>query len=107
MLACLAYWQRAIASKPSTAVKAYILGGLAWFAIPFGFATTLGLAAVALVDHPSFPTYPQVPSPQEISSGLASAFATSALLGKSGAAALLITLFVSWPTGMYILSRSS
>lgn len=34
-----AYWQRAIASKPTTAVKAYILGGLAWFAIPFGFAS--------------------------------------------------------------------
>ena len=91
----IAYWQRAIASKPSTAVKAYILGGLAWFAIPFGFATTLGLAAVALADHPSFPTYPQIPSPEDISAGLAFALATSALLGKSGAAVLLITLFVS------------
>ncbi|CAM1508939.1 Fc.00g026780.m01.CDS01 [Cosmosporella sp. VM-42] len=90
-----AYWQRAIASKPSTAVRAYILGGLAWFAIPFGFATTLGLAAVALTDHPSFPTYPRAPTAEEISSGLASAFATSALLGKSGAAALLITLFMA------------
>lgn len=26
-----AYWQRAIASKPETSVKAYILGGLAWY----------------------------------------------------------------------------
>ena len=26
-----AYWQRAIASRPTTAVRAYILGGLAWF----------------------------------------------------------------------------
>ena len=25
-----AYWQRAIASRPTTAVRAYILGGLAW-----------------------------------------------------------------------------
>jgi Na+/proline symporter len=31
-----AYWQRAIASRPTTAVRAYLLGGLAWFAIPFG-----------------------------------------------------------------------
>lgn len=31
-----AYWQRAIASRPTTAVRAYILGGMAWFAIPFG-----------------------------------------------------------------------
>ena len=32
-----AYWQRAIASRPTTAVRAYLLGGVAWFAIPFGF----------------------------------------------------------------------
>jgi urea-proton symporter len=90
-----AYWQRAIASRPSTAVRAYILGGLAWFAIPFGFATTLGLAAVALTDSPSFPTYPEVPTRSQISSGLASAFSASAVLGTGGAAALLITLFMA------------
>ena len=27
-----AYWQRAIASKPASTVKAYLLGGLAWCA---------------------------------------------------------------------------
>lgn len=26
-----AYWQRAIASRPATTVKAYLLGGLAWY----------------------------------------------------------------------------
>ncbi|KAK4554155.1 hypothetical protein LTR86_008682 [Recurvomyces mirabilis] len=90
-----AYWQRAIASKPTTAVKAYIMGGLAWFAIPFGFSTTLGLAAVALVDNPRFPTYPAVPTKSDISAGLAAAFSASALLGKSGAMALLIVLFMA------------
>lgn len=90
-----AYWQRAIASRPETAVKAYILGGIAWFAIPFGFATTLGLAAVALTDNPVFPTYPTVPTSADISAGLASAYAASALLGTSGAVALLITLFMA------------
>lgn len=90
-----AYWQRAIASRPTTAVRAYILGGLAWFAIPFGFATTLGLAAVALTDHPSFPTYPNIMSQAEVTAGLASPFAATALLGKSGAVALLIVLFMA------------
>jgi urea-proton symporter len=90
-----AYWQRAIASRPTTAVKAYLLGGLAWFAIPFGFSTTLGLAAAALVDNPSFPTYPNVPTDGDISSGLAAAYAASALLGKGGAVALLIVLFMA------------
>jgi hypothetical protein len=90
-----AYWQRAIASRPTTAVRAYILGGLAWFAIPFGFATTLGLASAALVDNPAYPTYPNAPSSSQISAGLASAFAASTLLGKGGAVALLITLFMA------------
>lgn len=90
-----AYWQRAIASRPSTAVRAYILGGLAWFAIPFGFSTTLGLAAVALTNNPRFPTYPNAPSESQISAGLAAAFSASTLLGKSGAVALLIVLFMA------------
>ncbi|KAJ7192584.1 solute symporter family transporter [Mycena pura] len=100
-----AYWQRAIASRPTTAwvffrartplVRAYLLGGVAWFAIPFGFATTLGLAAVALADHPSFPTYPNPLSPSQITAGLASPLAASALLGKGGAVALLIVLFMA------------
>jgi hypothetical protein len=90
-----AYWQRAIASRPTTAVRAYILGGMAWFAIPFGFATTLGLAAVALTDNPAFPTYPNPPTSDQISAGLAAAFSASALLGKHGAVALLITLFMA------------
>lgn len=90
-----AYWQRAIASRPTTAVKAYVMGGLAWFAIPFGFATTLGLAAVALADHPQFPTYPNLPTESDISAGLASAFSASALLGTHGAVALLLSLFLA------------
>lgn len=41
------YWQRAIAARPKAAAGGFIIGGLAWFAIPFTLATTLGLAAVA------------------------------------------------------------
>lgn len=89
------YWQRAIASRPKTAVQGYTLGGFAWFAVPFGFATTLGLAAVALTDNPRFPTYPNPMSASQVSSGLASAFGAAALLGKSGSVALLITLFMA------------
>ena len=90
-----AYWQRAIASRPTTAVRAYILGGLAWYAIPFGFATTLGLAAVALTDSPTFPTYPNSMTQAQISAGLSAPFAATALLGTGGAVALLIVLFMA------------
>ncbi|KAJ6551826.1 urea transporter [Mycena capillaripes] len=86
-----AYFQRAIASRPSTTVKAYLVGGLAWFAIPFTLATTLGLAAVALRGDPAM----RVLSPADVSAGLPAAAAASALLGKSGAAALLVLLFLA------------
>ncbi|KAJ6480136.1 urea transporter [Mycena sanguinolenta] len=86
-----AYFQRAIASRPSTTVKGYLLGGLAWFAIPFTFATTLGLAAVALRGDPAM----RVLTPADVSAGLPAAAAASALLGKSGAAALLVLLFLA------------
>lgn len=69
--------------------------GFAWFAIPFGFATTLGLAAVALTDNPKFPTYPNPMTASQVSSGLSAPFGAAALLGKNGAIALLITLFMA------------
>ncbi|TVY21502.1 Urea active transporter [Lachnellula arida] len=46
------YWQRAIASRPETSVKASIFGGTAWYGIPFGFATAMGLGCAALRSLP-------------------------------------------------------
>ena len=86
-----AYWQRAIASRPASTVKAYLLGGLAWFAIPFTFATTLGLAAVALRGDPDM----KVLTPADVSAGLPAAAAAAALLGKAGASAILVLLFLA------------
>lgn len=102
-----AYWQRAIASRPSTTVKAYLIGGLAWFAIPFVFSTTLGLSAVAFSAVPAANSSSQDPlsssfipllaplSQDAISAGLPASLAAATLLGKSGAAALLIVLFLA------------
>ncbi|TBU55536.1 urea transporter [Dichomitus squalens] len=86
-----AYWQRAIASRPATCVKAYLLGGLAWFAIPFMFSTTLGLAAVALRGDPDM----RILSAADVSAGLPAPAAAAAILGKGGAAALLVVLFLA------------
>ena len=71
-----AYWQRAIASRPSTTVKAYLIGGLAWFAIPFTFATSLGLAAVALKGTPGM----RVLTPDDVVAGLPAAAAARYVL---------------------------
>ncbi|EIN04744.1 urea transporter [Punctularia strigosozonata HHB-11173 SS5] len=86
-----AYWQRAIASRPASTVKAYLLGGLAWFAIPFTFATTLGLAAVALRGDPAMPTL----SAADVSAGLPASAAAGALLNKAGAGILLVLLYLA------------
>lgn len=81
-----AYWQKAIAARPRSAVKGFIMGGLAWFAIPFTLATTLGLAAIAIDLYLS---------PEQIQSGLVAPTAASFILGDTGAILLLTVLFTA------------
>ena len=61
------------------------------FAIPFMFSTTLGLAAVALRGDPAM----RILLPKDVSAGLPAPSAAAALLGKSGAAAVLVVLFLA------------
>ena len=42
------YWQCAVAAKPSQGVWGFLAGGLVWFGVPFCFASTMGLAYLAL-----------------------------------------------------------
>lgn len=87
-----AYWQRAIASRPQTSVRAFLWGGLAWFAIPCAIATSLGLASVALAHGPS----PMISlSAAEVGEGLPAVKAAAALMGQSGAVAMLVLLFLA------------
>ena len=51
---------QAIASRPDTTTKGYMLGGLSWFAIPWAFGTVMGLSCRALMTNPNFPTFPYV-----------------------------------------------
>ena len=90
-----AYWQRAIASRPETSVKAYIFGGMAWYGIPFGFATAMGLGCAALTSSPSFPTYPDPLSASQNGAGLSSPATAIALFGKGGAGLMLLLLFMA------------
>ncbi|KAI0099857.1 Na+/solute symporter [Nemania sp. FL0031] len=87
------YYNKAIAASPVHALPGYILGGLAWFAIPWLTATTMGLSALALEDMPAFPTFPRRMTEDEISSGLVLPYAAVALLGKGGAVATLLIVF--------------
>jgi len=80
------YWQSAIAARPASAHKGYLLGGLVWFTIPMALATSLGLAANALnVELTS----------DEAGSGLAPPAAAIVLLGQSGGVLIIIMLFMA------------
>ncbi|KAK9458739.1 uncharacterized protein V1516DRAFT_697433 [Lipomyces oligophaga] len=85
----------AIAASPAAALPGYVLGGIAWFAIPWLCATTMGLTALALESNPSFPTYPNRMDPADVSAGLTLPYAAVALLGKGGAVASLLLIFMA------------
>ncbi|MFB5647430.1 MAG: sodium:solute symporter family protein, partial [Candidatus Nitrosomaritimum yanchengensis] len=80
------YWQKAIASRSKSATGGFILGGLAWFAIPFVLATSLGLAAIAtgvtLTEN-------------EIGLGLVAPTTATNLMGDVGAILILTILFTA------------
>lgn len=89
------YYNKAIAASPVHALPGYILGGLSWFAIPWLTATTMGLSALALESNPRFPTYPDRMSEADVSAGLVLPYAAVALLGKGGAIATLLIVFMA------------
>ena len=80
------YWQSAIAAKPTSAARGYLLGGLCWFAIPFSLATSLGLASTALM----LPI-----TSDEAGSGLVPPAVATHLMGDAGSVLILIMLFMA------------
>ncbi|KAK5134684.1 hypothetical protein LTR08_006199 [Meristemomyces frigidus] len=94
------YYNKAIAASPVHALPGYIAGGLSWFAIPWLCATTMGLSALALETNPVFPTYPNRMAPEDVSAGLVLPNAAVALLGKGGAAATLLLIFMAVTSAM-------
>ncbi|SNX84345.1 probable DUR3 - Urea permease [Melanopsichium pennsylvanicum] len=90
------FHQKGVAAMPEAAFPGYLIGGLAWFSIPFCLATTAGLAALALeTTYPGFPTYPNRIPQADVSAGLVLPYAAQALLGKGGSAAVLLLMFMS------------
>lgn len=89
------YANKAIAASPVDALPGYVMGGLSWFAIPWLCATTMGLAALALEGNPIFPTYPNRMPHADVSAGLVLPNAAVALLGKGGAGATLLLIFMA------------
>lgn len=71
------------------------MGGLSWFAIPWLTATTMGLSALALETNPVFPSFPSRMADADVTAGLVLPDAAVALLGKGGAAATLLLIFMA------------
>ncbi|KAI4254537.1 MAG: hypothetical protein LQ352_003045 [Teloschistes flavicans] len=89
------YYNKAIAASPIHALPGYVMGGLSWFAIPWLAATTMGLSALALESNPVFPTYPSRMPSADVTAGLVLPNAAVAMLGKGGAAATLLLIFMA------------
>ncbi|KAK9803818.1 hypothetical protein WJX73_003159 [Symbiochloris irregularis] len=81
-----AYWQSAIAARPSAAYKGYIIGGLLWLAIPLGLGNALGLGVRAL-DLPV--------TPLESGSGLTPPAVAEVILGKFGTILIIIMILMA------------
>jgi len=80
------YWQSAIAAKPTSTHKGYLLGGLVWFTIPFALATSLGLAGIAM----------QLPiTNAEAGSGLVPPAVATHLFGSGGSIMMTVMLFMA------------
>ncbi|KAL3472385.1 Sodium:solute symporter family-domain-containing protein [Aspergillus californicus] len=89
------FWQKGFSADVAAAVPGYIIGGNAYFAIPFTFGTVVGLGALVLEQTPSWPTYPRRMTDAEVSGGLVLPYTASAVAGQGGAAAILLILFMA------------
>merc|ERR1712018_692112 len=86
-----AYWQSSVAAKPLQGVWGFIAGGLCWFAIPFGLATTMGLAYLGLSSAQGAPLL----TDQDISAGLTAPLVAQKLLGSTGEYAILFLILMA------------
>ncbi|ODV95006.1 hypothetical protein PACTADRAFT_50838 [Pachysolen tannophilus NRRL Y-2460] len=89
------YGQKAIAADAKGIFMGYVLGGVCWLVVPWALGTSAGLTARALLLNPASFTYPNELTDDEVSAGLPAIYAMGSILGKSGAAAGLLMLFMS------------
>lgn len=94
------YWNKAISASPAASLPGYVLGGVSWFAIPTLISTVMGLACVALESSPKFPTYPNRLSSDQVSAGLVLPSAAVTVMGKGGAVAALLMVFMAVTSAM-------
>ncbi|BCR82738.1 sodium:solute symporter family protein [Aspergillus chevalieri] len=89
------YFIKSFSATPRAVVPGYAIGGILYFAIPWGLGTVMSSLAIGLESHPSFPTYPRRMTSSEVSGGLVLPYAAIAIAGKGGATAVLLMTFMA------------
>lgn len=54
------FFVKAFAASPAAVVPGYVIGGIAYFAIPWGLGTLMSSVVLGLENNPIFPTHPRV-----------------------------------------------
>ncbi|CAD5123308.1 DgyrCDS11664 [Dimorphilus gyrociliatus] len=85
------YWQSSVAAKPKNGVWGFLSGGLVWFAVPFTFATTMGLAYISMSVENGRPLLTE----SEVNDGLVPAVVAQRLLGARGELLILILVLMA------------
>ena len=89
------FFAKAFSAAPHAVVPGYIVGGIAYFAIPWCLGTLMSFAALSLESTPRFPTFPRRLNSNEISNGLVLPYAAVAIAGKGGAVAVVLITFMA------------
>ncbi|KAF2704123.1 urea active transporter [Pleomassaria siparia CBS 279.74] len=89
------FFIKAFSASPKAVVPGYVVGGIAYFAIPWCLGTLASSVVLGLENNPVFPTYPRRMTSAEISGGLVLPYFAMTIAGKGGAAAILIITFMA------------
>ncbi|KAJ4371526.1 hypothetical protein N0V83_004745 [Neocucurbitaria cava] len=89
------FFIKAFSASPKAVVPGYVVGGIAYFAIPWCLGTLASSVVLGLEDNPIFPTYPRRMTSTEISGGLVLPYFAITIAGKGGAAAILLITFMA------------
>ncbi|OJD29050.1 urea active transporter [Diplodia corticola] len=90
------FFIKAFAASPSAVVPGYVIGGIAYFAIPWALGTLASSIVLGLEPSPLFPTYPRRMTSTEVSNGLVLPYAFILVAGRgAGAACVLLITFMA------------
>ncbi|KAL5452691.1 hypothetical protein PMIN06_005875 [Paraphaeosphaeria minitans] len=89
------FFIKAFSASPQAVVPGYVVGGIAYFAIPWAMGTLASSVVLGLENNPIFPTYPRRMTSTEVSNGLVLPYFALTIAGKGGAAGILLITFMA------------